>query len=73
MAKRASSPNDLDCWHLVMDVLQRVPGLAVKTAYLKQKLLDKLIEHDYYIHEHGVDLPEGREWSWSSPDAGVLR
>jgi xylulose-5-phosphate/fructose-6-phosphate phosphoketolase len=65
--------NDLDRWHLVMDVLQRVPGLAAKTAYLKQKLLDKLIEHNHYIRENGVDLPEVREWSWSSPDAGVLR
>jgi xylulose-5-phosphate/fructose-6-phosphate phosphoketolase len=65
--------NDLDRWHLVMDVLQRVPGLAAKTAYLKQKLLDKLIEHDHYIREHGVDLPEVREWSWPSPDAGALR
>jgi xylulose-5-phosphate/fructose-6-phosphate phosphoketolase len=65
--------NDLDRWHLVIDVLQRVPGLAAKTAYLKQKLLDKLIEHDHYIRENGVDLPEVREWSRSSPDAGVLR
>jgi xylulose-5-phosphate/fructose-6-phosphate phosphoketolase len=65
--------NELDRWHLVMDVLRRVPGLAAQTAYLKQQLLDKLIEHDHYIREHGVDLPEIREWSWSSPDAGVLR
>ena len=64
--------NDLDRWHLVMDVLQRVPGLAAKTAYLKQKLLDKLIEHNHYIRENGVDLPEVHDWSWSSPDAGVL-
>ena len=65
--------NDLDRWHLVMDVLQRVPGLAARTAYLKQKLLDKLIEHGHYIREEGVDLPEVREWSWSSPEAGALR
>jgi xylulose-5-phosphate/fructose-6-phosphate phosphoketolase len=65
--------NELDRWHLVMDVLRRVPGLAAKTAYFKQKLLDKLIEHDHYIREQGVDLPEVREWSWSSPDTGVLR
>jgi len=65
--------NDLDRWHLVMDVLQRVPGLAAKTAYLKQTLLDKLIEHNQYIRENGVDLPEVREWSWSSPDAGRTR
>ncbi|HEX5953924.1 MAG TPA: phosphoketolase family protein [Rhodanobacteraceae bacterium] len=65
--------NDMDRWHLVMDVLQRVPGLAAKTAYLKQKLLDKLIEHGHYIRQEGVDLPEVREWSWSAPEAGVLR
>ncbi|HET6905634.1 MAG TPA: phosphoketolase family protein [Rhodanobacteraceae bacterium] len=65
--------NEMDRYHLVMDVLERVPGLAAKTAYLKQKLLDKLIEHDHYIREEGVDLPEVREWSWSSPEAGELR
>ncbi|TAM95791.1 MAG: phosphoketolase family protein, partial [Rhodanobacteraceae bacterium] len=65
--------NDMDRWHLVMDVLDRVPGLAAKTAYLKQKLLDKLVEHGHYIRSEGIDLPEVREWSWSSPDAGLLR
>jgi xylulose-5-phosphate/fructose-6-phosphate phosphoketolase len=65
--------NDMDRWHLVMDVLQRVPGLAAKTACLKQELLDKLIEHGHYIRQEGVDLPEVREWSWSAPEAGVLR
>jgi xylulose-5-phosphate/fructose-6-phosphate phosphoketolase len=65
--------NDLDRWHLVMDVLDRVPGLAAKTAYLRQELLDKLAEHGRYIRSEGIDLPEVRDWSWSSPDAGVLR
>jgi xylulose-5-phosphate/fructose-6-phosphate phosphoketolase len=65
--------NELDRWHLVMDVLDRVPGLAAKSAYLKQQLLDKLVEHGHYIRNEGIDLPEVREWSWSSPDAGALR
>jgi len=64
--------NEMDRYHLVMDVLERVPGLAAKTAYLKRKLLDKLVEHNRYIREEGIDLPEVREWSWSSPHAGQI-
>jgi len=65
--------NDLDRFHLVLDVIGRVPGLAARTIHLKQKLEDKLAEHWHYIRAEGVDLPEVREWSWSSTDAGVLR
>ena len=65
--------NDLDRFHLVLDVIGRVPGLAARTTHLKQKLEDKLAEHWHYIRAEGVDLPEVREWSWSSADAGVLR
>lgn len=65
--------NDLDRFHLVLDVIGRVPGLAARAIHLKQELEDKLAEHWRYIRAEGVDLPEVREWSWSSADAGVLR
>jgi len=56
--------NDLDRYHLVLDVLSRVPGLAVRTAYVRQAIRDKLIEHDQYIRQHGDDVPEIRDWTW---------
>ncbi len=56
--------NDLDRFHLVMDTLDRLPQLKDKTAYLKQELQDKLIEHKNYIRKHGLDMPEIRDWKW---------
>jgi xylulose-5-phosphate/fructose-6-phosphate phosphoketolase len=58
--------NDLDRFHLVSDVIDRVPGLASRAAYAKQWLRDKLIDHKNYIHQYGQDMPEIREWKWSS-------
>jgi xylulose-5-phosphate/fructose-6-phosphate phosphoketolase len=57
--------NDLDRFHLVQDVLDRVPGLVSKGAYLKQTMKDKLIEHTRYINEHGRDMPEILNWKWN--------
>ncbi len=57
--------NDLDRFHLVGDVIDRVPSLGSKVAYVKQMIRDKLIDHKNYVHEHGEDLPEIREWRWS--------
>ena len=61
--------NDLDRFHLVMDVIDRVPGLSKAGAYLKQKLQDKLIEHKQYIDKHGEDLPEIRNWKWGQAES----
>ena len=56
--------NELDRFHLVMDVVDRVPGLGTKGAYLKQFMQDRLVEHTHYINQHGEDLPEIRNWMW---------
>jgi xylulose-5-phosphate/fructose-6-phosphate phosphoketolase len=58
--------NDLDRFHLVMDVVDRLPQLSGKGAYLKQQLQDKLIEHKRYIRQHGEDMPEIRNWQWGA-------
>jgi xylulose-5-phosphate/fructose-6-phosphate phosphoketolase len=56
--------NDLDRFHLVGDVIDRVPALAARAAHVKQFLRDKLADHKEYIHRHGEDLPEIRNWKW---------
>ncbi|HEA23703.1 MAG TPA: phosphoketolase family protein [Pricia antarctica] len=56
--------NDMDRFHLVQDVLDRLPNLGDEVAYLKQEMQDKLIEHKYYIRKNGLDMPEIRNWKW---------
>ena len=56
--------NDLDRFHLVGDVIDRVPRLGYMEAYTKQHIHHRLIEHRQYIREHGEDMPEIRNWKW---------
>jgi xylulose-5-phosphate/fructose-6-phosphate phosphoketolase len=56
--------NDLDRFHLVIDVIDRVPGLAGEAAGLRQHMADERLRCRAYTREHGDDLPEVRDWSW---------
>jgi len=56
--------NDLDRFHLAGDVVDRVPRLQSVGGHFKQLLRNKLVEHKQYIHEHGDDMPEIRDWTW---------
>ncbi len=56
--------NDLDRFHLVMDVIDRVPKLGYRAAHLRQLMRDKLTEHAHYVTRRGEDMPEVRDWVW---------
>lgn len=56
--------NHMDRFSLANDVIDRVPHLATRAAYVKQYLRDKLIEHKHYIAKHGDDMPEISGWKW---------
>jgi xylulose-5-phosphate/fructose-6-phosphate phosphoketolase len=62
--------NDLDRFHLVRDVIYRVPGLAERGAYALQAMRDRLIEHGQYIRAHGADMPGVSGWQWQRGAAG---
>lgn len=57
--------NDLDRYRLVMDVIDRVPGLAVRATAVRQTMADARTRHRAWIREHGTDLPEVANWSWT--------
>ena len=62
--------NDIDRFHLTLDVIARVPGLADRAAALSAYLHDKLLEHARYIRQYGDDMPEIRNWAWAAGHAG---
>ncbi|UQA96763.1 phosphoketolase family protein [Streptomyces halobius] len=57
--------NDLDRFRLVTDVVDRVPGLAVRAVALRQAMADVRARHQEWVREHGTDLPEVAEWGWA--------
>jgi xylulose-5-phosphate/fructose-6-phosphate phosphoketolase len=59
--------NDMDRFHLVHDVIDRVPKLGYLAAYASQEMRDRLIEHKQYIIKHGQDMPEIVDWRWQEP------
>lgn len=63
--------NDLDRYHLVMDVLDRVPGLAAKEAGFRQEMADARLRARQYTREHGEDIPEVAEWRWGGGTRGT--
>jgi xylulose-5-phosphate/fructose-6-phosphate phosphoketolase len=63
--------NDLDRFHLVQDVIDRVPQLGARAAYAKQAIRDALIEHKEYIREHGEDAPQISGWRWGGSKAAA--
>ncbi len=56
--------NEIDRFHLAMDVIDRVPHLANVAAHFRQQLSDKLVDHWRYVRAHGEDMPEVRDWKW---------
>jgi xylulose-5-phosphate/fructose-6-phosphate phosphoketolase len=63
--------NELDRFHLVNDVIDRVPGLSERAAYAKQAIRDKLIDHSQYIRRYGDDMPEIKDWVWGGRASGA--
>jgi xylulose-5-phosphate/fructose-6-phosphate phosphoketolase len=57
--------NQLDRFHLAIDVIDRVPRLGASAAYARQDLQDKLIAHRQHVRTTGEDLPEVRDWQWT--------
>ena len=56
--------NSLDRYHLVMDVIDRVPGLGEKAAHVRQLMIDERLKHRQYTRDHGEDSPDIRDWVW---------
>jgi len=65
--------NDLDRFHLVADVVDRLPQLGSRAAYAKQAIQEKLLEHKQYIARYGEDMPEITDWQWGQESAKTKR
>jgi xylulose-5-phosphate/fructose-6-phosphate phosphoketolase len=62
--------NDMDRFHLVIDVIDRVPGLGPRAAHLRQRMVDERLRHRAHTREHGDDCPDVRDWTWPGDGAG---
>jgi xylulose-5-phosphate/fructose-6-phosphate phosphoketolase len=56
--------NDLDRYHLLIDVIDRVPGLRERQAGLRQEMVDARVNARAWTREHGADIPEVANWVW---------
>ena len=56
--------NDLDRFHLVIDVIDRVPGLGASAGHVRQHMVDERLRHRQYTRDHGEDMPDVRDWTW---------
>ena len=56
--------NDIDRYHLVMDVIDRVPGLGERAAVVRQRMVDERTAQRRYAYTYGEDPPEVRDWAW---------
>jgi xylulose-5-phosphate/fructose-6-phosphate phosphoketolase len=65
--------NDLDRFHLVIDVIDRVPGLVERASHLRQHMVDERLRHRAYTREHGDDPPELRDWTWPGSEDAQAR
>jgi xylulose-5-phosphate/fructose-6-phosphate phosphoketolase len=63
--------NELDRFHLAIEAIERVPGLAVPAAHVKQQFRDRLIAHTRYVRTYGEDMPEIRDWVWPNSAGGT--
>ena len=62
--------NDMDRFHLVMDVIDRVPGLSERSAHVRQKMQDARLDARAYTRQHGEDDPSITDWVWARYHAG---
>jgi xylulose-5-phosphate/fructose-6-phosphate phosphoketolase len=63
--------NDMDRFHLVMDVIDRVPGLATGAAHLRQQMVDERLRHRAYTRQTGDDMEVVRDWVWPVLGSGT--
>jgi xylulose-5-phosphate/fructose-6-phosphate phosphoketolase len=63
--------NGLDRYHLAIEAIERVPGLGIAAAHVKQQFRDALSRHTHYVREHGEDMPVVREWVWPNSTGGT--
>ncbi|MFZ9147483.1 MAG: phosphoketolase family protein [Vulcanococcus sp.] len=57
--------NQIDRFNLVIDVIDRVPGLGSRAAHVKERMKEAILSHRAYAHQHGMDAPEINNWQWS--------